>query len=226
MGFRLRKDGQPDQRYTEKSSVHSVEIAWVILTWVFSIAFIPFFLITWLYFYQLKRRYDVGNTGVRINDIFRVPEAYRKCYITSGSFALIIAACIYFQLGWIAVAAAIFLFTYATIVMARWLSVVYLGVVVNDKQNKVVFRQDMQSYNFWDYIFLRFFRNLPDPMVVKISDIDKLSRQYGTHLFLSGKFGSRRLLFSTKQKRDETVYNIQNSSRFTGSLMKEGEFYH
>jgi hypothetical protein len=54
-----------------------------------------------------------------------------------------------------------------------------------------------------------------------LSDIGRITRKIGYDLYLSGSFGSRRITFTNKQKRDECIYAIQNSGRTSAKVPVE-----
>ena len=53
--------------------------------------------------------------------------------------------------------------------------------------------------------------------------VEKITRQAGTQLFLHGSFGSRRIGFSSKLKRDECIHLLTASGRSQAKLVAELE---
>jgi hypothetical protein len=72
---------------------------------------------------------------------------------------------------------------------------------------------------------LRFIADYTKVDSVKISQITKLTRGYGTELYVHGPFGSRAIIMSSKQKRDECLAMIQNFTGKRGLLITEIEGY-
>lgn len=119
----------------------------------------------------------------------------------------------------------IFILISSIIIIGMNISVVYLGVVFNLDQKIIICPHDMQSYKILDYIILKFIFNYASVDIINIYDINKISRGYGKELYLHGKFGSRRIKMSSKQKRDECLSIIQNIIKQKGIMICEIESY-
>jgi hypothetical protein len=85
----------------------------------------------------------------------------------------------------------------------------YFGVLVDAREDRLVIPKDMANYSISDYFQLKFIRDLGQMEIVRLSQIKRITRQGGTALFIHGKFGSRGVKFSIKQKRDECMSAIQ-----------------
>lgn len=195
---------------TDKSSKIALAIIVLTIMMISLLSFIPFLLITILYVGQLKHNY-LTATARRINDISMIRPALKKCILWSALWSGIGLAIIKLKAQVLySVPIWLFWFWFNTI-MARWLAVVYFGVVVDKENNTLYFRQDQLSYDFLDYVTLKFFRDLEIPVSVKISDIEKVSKQYGDYTYIIGKFGSHRIMFSNKMKRDECIHVIKSA---------------
>lgn len=109
------------------------------------------------------------------------------------------------------------------IILFKWLAVAHFGVIVDPGNDRIVFRYDQESYDLIDYIKLRFISDLPRLDEVRLSEIGRITRKRGDDLFLLGVFGSRRITFSNKQKRDECIFAIQNSGRTSAHVPVEFE---
>ena len=103
------------------------------------------------------------------------------------------------------------LWLWLTPILFRWLAVAHFGVAVDPTGDRIAFSYDQQSYDIDDYLKLRFVRDLPRMDEVRLSEIGRMTRQGGSDLFLHGSFGSRRIRFTKKQKRDECIWAIRNS---------------
>lgn len=106
---------------------------------------------------------------------------------------------------------------------AFWIAAVYFGTIVDPTKDRVVFQVDQESYDLMDYLKLQFIRDLPEFDTVPISAIKRITRQYGTNLYIMGDFGSRRISFVHKQKRDECIYAITSSGLTTAKVFNELE---
>lgn len=119
----------------------------------------------------------------------------------------------------------IFILIISIIIIGMNMSVVYFGIVFDLDQKIIICPHDMQSYKILDYIILKFIFNYASVDIINIYDINKISRGYGKELYLHGKFGSRRIKMSSKQKRDECISTIQNIIKQKGMMLCEIESY-
>jgi hypothetical protein len=110
-------------------------------------------------------------------------------------------------------------------IFAKHIAVLYFGVVIDYENDILVFPYDMQSYGITDYLKLRFIIDYTKIDSVKISQITKLTRGYGNELYVHGSFGSRAIIMSSKQKRDECLTMIQHLTGKKGMLITEIESY-
>ncbi len=111
------------------------------------------------------------------------------------------------------------------IVEAKHLAVRYLGVIVDEQRDFVAFAYDMESYTISDYITLRFIKDYCSVDTIPLSEINRLSRGRGVELYMHGDFGSRGLLFSSKQKRDEALAMIKELNSSNTKLLPDIEGY-
>ena len=184
---------------------------------------------------QLMKRYAVGSPGSttrRINDFDSVryplgvitlgPSVllafmfFLVANITSGSLTrpgVIFATGLLVALGG--------LWLWWTPILFRWLAVAHFGVVVDPAGDRIAFVCDQQSYDIQDYLKLRFVSDLPRMDEVRLSDIERMTRQEAFDLFIHGAFGSRRIRFTKKQKRDECIYAIHGSKRSRAAMPVE-----
>lgn len=58
---------------------------------------------------------------------------------------------------------------------------------------------------------------------VRLSEIGRITRKAGADLYIHGSFGSRRITFTNKQKRDECIYAITSSGRTAATVPVEFE---
>ena len=100
-----------------------------------------------------------------------------------------------------------------TPILFRWLAIAHFGVAIDPAGDRIAFSCDQQSYDIQDYLKLRFVYDLARMDEVHLSEIERMTRQTGSDLFIHGAFGSRRIRFTKKQKRDECTYAIHGSQR-------------
>lgn len=109
--------------------------------------------------------------------------------------------------------------------VAWHLAVMYMGIVADVDQDKLIFPPDMQSYGILDYISLRFVLDYCRTDSVPFSAIKRVTRGHGTDLYIHGDFDSRAIIMSSKQKRDECMTMIQNIIGGRGVVFGELESY-
>lgn len=111
------------------------------------------------------------------------------------------------------------------VAVALHLAVMYLGVVGDPENDRLIFPPDMQSYGVFDYLMLRFVLDYCRTDSVPLSALTRVTRGYGTELYIHGDFGSRALQMSSKQKRDECMVMIQDMVNTRGIVFGEMESY-
>jgi hypothetical protein len=109
--------------------------------------------------------------------------------------------------------------------IARHLAVLYLGIIADRERDALYFPYDMQSYTLTDYFSLRFLRDYCNVDSIPLSAIKKLTRGRGKELYIHGDFGSRGIIMSSKQKRDECLTMIQSLTGKKSLLITEIEGY-
>jgi hypothetical protein len=194
--------------------------------------FILFGLFTYSYHRDLMNRYyRTGGDGLsirRINDIHAVLKPLGA--IMFGP-TVILLICVYLIAQADGISSKLFvlllespfllLWLWLSVICFKWLAVAHFGVIVDPENDRIVFRFDQESYDLVDYLKLKFIRDLPRIDEVRLSDIGRITRKIGFDLYLSGSFGSRRITFTNKQKRDECNYAIQNSGRTSAKVPVE-----
>jgi len=185
------------------------------------IIFIPFFLFSFMRFLLLQDQYLKSESAVRVVDIWGVKPMLIKC----GIFTIISAVILNIAFDKSIVAALLLTVVLVTacILLGMRLSIIYLGPVIDDKKNIVAFPPDFQSFTITDFFSLKPLNAFYNTDEVKLSDILKMTRQAGKYLYIHGDFGSRKLAFSTKQKRDECIATIQATENYNGQMIMELE---
>jgi hypothetical protein len=101
---------------------------------------------------------------------------------------------------------------------------VFLGVVVDPERRVVAFEPDTTSFEIVDYLKITpYLRSLTAMEQVRLDDIEKITRQAGKHLYMHGDFGSRRISFSNKQKRDECIHFLTSTQGSRAKVVTELE---
>jgi hypothetical protein len=219
----------------EKSGRAAIYIGLIAITFL---QFIVFGMVTIVYHYILKKKY-FQQDGVqdsiarRINDIRAMRKPFMMIVFGPSLIALI---CLYpfWQaepaLSQSAARSVLLLespllvaWIWLSFISFKWLAVAHFGVIVDPEKDRVVFRYDQESYDFIDYLKLRFIRDLPRMDEVRLSEIGRITRKLGEDLYIHGSFGSRRITFTNKQKRDECIYAIQSSGKTTAKVPVEFE---
>lgn len=177
------------------------------------ITLLPLMVISISYYYSLKSRYPQDEDTQRVFDV----RLITKYFITAGLIAFVawnVAAKPLFILQQITpihvfiVICALYLLTK----LALAISANYFGVLIDTRKDRMIMPKDMANYSIVDYLQLKFIRELGKMEEVPLSQIKRITRQGGTALFIHGKFGSRGIKFSIKQKRDECMSAIQEGS--------------
>lgn len=189
------------------------------------------------YYYQLKWSYLSPAPARRINDFEQFSTAATKAIIALSIPAFIpLAIAGMLASGtkplalselpvWVVITSIVYLLVLAGVlaVISCWLAAVHFGTVVDPTKDRVVFRVDQESYDLTDYLTLKFITDLPKFDMVPISAIGRITRMHGTDLYLMGDFGSRRISFAKKQKRDECIYALTSSGLTNAKVMTEFE---
>ncbi len=186
------------------------------------VVFLPMMIFSIIRYRNIKSTYMENEHTQRVFDIGNLAPAF----ITAGSFlVLAFIVCNYslgspigFLLGPITlIVAGLICFK-----IAQSIGVTYFGVLVDPANNRVLLPKDMANYSVSDYLNLKFITELGTVEEVQLNQIRKITRQAGKKLFIHGKFGSRGMSFSNKQKRDECISAIEDAARLSASLEYEG----
>jgi len=182
--------------------------------------FAPFLIFSAFKFFSLKRQYMSGNNFHRVIDIGTIKQPMM------AAVGLVVMAYIAIGITYdshrnlsVLVLAIVFVLA---IFMAQWVAVKYIGAIIDADERVVFFPPDMQSYGVGDYVTLKFLKDMTRLDMVRIDDIQRITRQVGKRLYLHGPFGSRGIFFSEKQKRDECMSAIQQLAK-KGVIMYELE---
>jgi hypothetical protein len=175
------------------------------------VLFIPFIVFGFLHYKKLEAKYLIDENCHRVMDIGNL---FSSLFIpASFSVAVAFVVFVVYENGMILLAAAVALLgCFALIIMSKYVAAHYLNVIINRQNKTVCFPMDMESYGLSDLFSFKFLKDCTEMDVVNTEDIERITRQSGKHLYIHGSFGSRRLTFSSKQKRDECMVAIQSVS--------------
>jgi hypothetical protein len=161
---------------------------------------------------RFKSRYA---NGPRARRVFDIGTSWRAILETGLiAFAYVFAAwALYgeYPISLIGtVPLGLFVFNWLGKVQAR----AFLGVVVDYDRGDVLFLNSSANLEITDYLMvLPVLRNYGSFDQLELADVQWITRQAGKSLFLHGDFGSRRIDFSNKLKRDECIHLIAQGPR-------------
>jgi hypothetical protein len=186
------------------------------------IIFTPFLFFSFLRFSLLKDQYLKSIYATRVVDIAGMKSTLMACagYILFSGIGLGMVLDKSKVLGFM----LIIIIVGIGILLGMRLAVVYLGAVIDDNKDMIVFPPDFQSFTITDYFSSKIIESFYSTDNVSLSDIFKMTRQAGKYLYIHGDFGSRKLAFSSKQKRDECIATIQSTENYTGEMIRELEY--
>lgn len=164
------------------------------------------------HFIRFKRQYASGDRARRV---FDMGNGWRAI-LETGLFAVVYGAvswALYREYPaslFLTVPLGLFVFNWLAKVQAR----VFLGVVVDYDRGEVMFMNSPSNLDITDYLMvLPVFRNYGSFDRLALADVQWITRQAGKSLFLHGDFGSRRIDFSNKLKRDECIHLVTSGEQ-------------
>ena len=114
---------------------------------------------------------------------------------------------------------------YAGNLAAKAQAYMLLGVVIDYNTGIVHFPPNLERLGLFDYLkVIPVLKVWTDLDTVDITQIERITRQAGKSLFMIGKFGSRRITFTDKGKRDECIYWLTSFEGNYIGLANEVEF--
>lgn len=201
----------------KKKDDGSLGLLFVILAFLI---FLPFLIFSFLRYRKLKRLY---NSIPNIQRVFDTGKIYSSVlfavFIVVGAIGLMIGLVSALHKNLNPTDAAILskslLITIAVLMiwpmkkMAERVAVEYFGIIFNDNDKTMILPADITNISFGDLIRLKFLRRLGEQDRIAISSITNITREKGVNFYIHGSFGSRRINFSNKQKRDECLSALQ-----------------
>jgi hypothetical protein len=99
---------------------------------------------------------------------------------------------------------------------AEGVAVEYFGVMFNDNDHSMHLPADLDNMGLSEILRLHFLRRLGDQDRIDIKKITNITREKGVNFYIHGDFGSRKIHFTNKQKRDECISALQARTRVRG----------
>ncbi|MHA0273150.1 hypothetical protein [Enterobacter ludwigii] len=182
--------------------------------------FLPFLIFSFLRYRNLKRLYNAIPNVQRVFDTGKLYSSVAFAIFTvMGAIGLMIGLVSVVQKNVYPDVADILsksiLVTIAVLMiwpmkkMAERVAVEYFGIIFNDNDNTMILPADISNISFGDVVRLKSLSRLGDQDRIEISAITNITREKGVNFYIHGSFGSRRINFSSKQKRDECLSALQ-----------------
>jgi hypothetical protein len=179
------------------------------LSWLCVAAF------SFVHYWALRKRYLRGQT----ERVFDPRGAFRRLLSFSGLAGLALVGAFALCLAW---PAAVWIVAPAVIAVFYWIgmcqALIYLGFVVDLSRRKLVFAPNLQNCQLSEYFLVYpIIVRLASADEIDLDSVEELTRQARRYVLIHGQFGSRRVGFSDKLKRDECVHLIR---RHTGGRIR------
>lgn len=166
------------------------------------------FLVSLFHYVLLRLRHTRGKKTRRVFDLGIGSATMLK----TGLVALAFGALCWGAYGLVG-PSSLFISIPLALLVANWLGMAqacaFFGVAVNFDDGTITFRNTQAQLDLGDYFrifpIIRCFTTLN---TLKLDDVEWLTRESGRQLYLHGSFGSRRIDFSDKLKRDECIHLI------------------
>ncbi|MFM5185755.1 hypothetical protein [Aeromonas jandaei] len=194
------------------------------------ILFLPFMLFSYVHYSRIKKCHMKESGTQRVYDVGLL---WRSVIFSVGIITTGLIAMFYtngYLLSYVSPEYAKVVFCIDALIvvislypikkMAERVAVRYFGVVFDDNEKKIVIPADLENSSFGENLRLNFIRKMGDYEEINIKDISNVTREKGVNFYIHGNFGSRKINFSNKQKRDECLSALQarTSVRFGRDL--------
>ena len=197
---------------------------------LFVVAFFVFlpFLIFGIFFYRkLKRKYSAIPNIQRVYDIgvlFKTLGASIVVIVVSAVLVLQFCGLLAKNLSpeTSRNIAGVILVLYPIVMiwpmkkMAERIAIEYFGIIFSDNDRTMILPADIGNMGLGDRLRLKFLSRMGEQDSIEIRKISNITREKGVNFYIHGDFGSRRINFSNKQKRDECISALQARTRVKG----------
>ncbi len=184
-------------------------------------------LVAWWYFRRLAARYHLGRESIRVHESGKEALFVALAESTKAGAPVVFSLLmLYYGYGmslqtegsesWLLIC-SLLVFPITLVWFAVWschLGAKMIGVLIFEDTNTMVLPRDPANNTArQDFFRLKWFFDLMRLDVVKLGEIEKMTRQSGVKLFIHGAFGTIGLRFSSKQKRDECISAIERTMK-------------
>lgn len=172
------------------------------------LVFTPLLLFSVIRYGQLKKIYPVTQRSQRVFDVGNLIPSFMAAglLVVATFFALAFSLKNSpYILAPIVLAVAL----YIGYKIARSASTNYFGTYIDPENDRAVFPKDLGILSLSENLKLKFITELGEMDEVPLSQIKRITRQAGKTLYIHGRFGSRAINYSDKQKRDECISAIK-----------------
>lgn len=201
--------------------------ALIVLTLAAFLIFLPFLTITFSRYRKLKKMYKAIPNTQRVYDIGNLFKtigwAVAMVIVFAGIFIGISFAVEKYvppeytkHIALILMSACVLVILWPLKKMAERVAVEYFGVIFNDNDHSMHLPADIDNMGLGETLRLHFLRRLGDQDRVDIKKITNITREKGVNFYIHGDFGSRKIKFTNKQKRDECISALQARTRVRG----------
>lgn len=190
---------------TQKQSPEAVFYGALLIFGVLSSVVVAIF--SFAHYWALRRKYLRGPT----ERVFDPRGSFRRLLSISllAGFASILTAVVCTAsptAAWLAIPLLLGILYWAGMCQA----LIYLGFVVDLGRRKLIFPPNLQNSQLADFFLVYpILVRLATPDEIDLDFVEDLTREHGKFVLVHGRFGSRRVGFSDKLKRDECVHLIR-----------------
>lgn len=200
----------------------------LIITLVFlaaSIAGLPFLLVSYFTRKHFAEKYDLANVPARVFDTTSSTiKGAMGIVILTGLLTLIGAFfigfgfhCIFIDPHYLWAAGSFILgilFLICATPLAGVFGILQIGMLVFPKQGIFVIPADPAKNTVSQNILEgRWFTDMFHMEELQLADIERVTREGGTVALIHGKFGTRSIRWSNKQKRDECITTLERHAK-------------
>lgn len=200
----------------------------ILLLVVALFVFLPFLIFGIFFYRKLKRKYSAIPNTQRVYDIgvlFKTLGASIAIIVASAVLALQLST---LPTKFVSPETSqyiirIMLVLYPAVMvwpmkkMAERIAIEYFGIIFNDNDRTMILPADLGNMGLGDWLRLKFLSRMGEQDSIDIRKISNITREKGVNFYIHGDFGSRRINFSNKQKRDECISALQVRTRVKGA---------
>lgn len=191
------------------------------------LVFLPFLVFSFLRYRKLKKTYNAIPNIQRVYDVgvlYKTIGAAVILVVFAGVFCIGLSS-VFHKNGspeFARIASQSLLIFFPLVLfwpmkkMAERVATEYFGVIFNDNDRTIILPVDIRNMALGEILRLRFISRLGDQERINIAHITNITREKGINFYIHGDFGSRKINFTNKQKRDECISALQARTRVKG----------